>query len=203
MTTTFHHPFYDRTQSAFVEAAALNAGDELQTPTGTAVVKSKRAYHTTAVTYDLTVDGLHRYYVLAGAVQILVHNDNSVCDIPRLARSAESHHSQLDPIAQEQRDTVVMSTENGPDPVGSGGRDFDPSQRANLGGSELEARLPGQHAEVTVNQRADDPGLTPRALSSYPHAICPACREYLEGEGFSISDDGMSAVRRTFAGEGD
>jgi hypothetical protein len=96
-----------------------------------------------------------------------------------------------------------MSTENGPDLIGSGVRDVDPSQRAEIGGSELEARLPGQHAEVTVNQRAGELGLKPRALSSYPHAICPACREYLEGEGFSISEDGMSAVRRAFQGEGE
>jgi len=36
LTTTFHHPFYDRTQAAFVEAADLRVGDELQTVTGTA-----------------------------------------------------------------------------------------------------------------------------------------------------------------------
>lgn len=78
LTTTFHHPFYDRTQAAFVEAKDINAGDELQTTTGTATVATVRLYHATAVTYDLTIDGLHTYYVLAGRAPLLVHNKNFV-----------------------------------------------------------------------------------------------------------------------------
>jgi large repetitive protein len=78
LTTTYHHPFYDRTQSAFVEAQYLRAGDELQTPSGTAVVLGVRLYHTSDVTYDLTIDGLHTYYVLAGEVPVLVHNCGDV-----------------------------------------------------------------------------------------------------------------------------
>ena len=74
LTTTFHHPFYDRTQAAFVEAKDLNPGDELQTATGTATVVAKRLYHATEVTYDLTIDGLHTYYVMVGATPVLVHN---------------------------------------------------------------------------------------------------------------------------------
>jgi hypothetical protein len=77
LTTTFHHPFYDKTQAAFVEAADLTPGDDLQTPTGTATVLAKRTYHATAATYDLTINGLHTYYVLAGTTPVLVHN----CDL--------------------------------------------------------------------------------------------------------------------------
>jgi hypothetical protein len=74
LTTTFHHPFYDRTQAAFVEAANLQPGDDLQTTSGPATVVEKRTYHTTATTYDLTINGLHTYYVLAGTTPVLVHN---------------------------------------------------------------------------------------------------------------------------------
>jgi hypothetical protein len=105
--------------------------------------------------------------VVAGTTPVLVHNIKNECDVPRLERSAEFHHSQLDPIAQEQRDTVVMSTENGPDLVGAGVRDVNPGQRADIGGSELEVRLPGHHAEVTVVQRAEDLGLKPRNLLEF------------------------------------
>ena len=45
LTTTFHHPFYDETQSAFVEGKDLKAGDVLQIPTGTAEVTGVRLYH--------------------------------------------------------------------------------------------------------------------------------------------------------------
>ncbi|EWM17835.1 polymorphic toxin-type HINT domain-containing protein [Kutzneria sp. 744] len=75
LTTTFHHPFYDLTQAAFVDAVDLHPGDQLQTADGaTAEVTSVQAYHQTETTYDLTVDGLHTYYVDAGATSVLVHN---------------------------------------------------------------------------------------------------------------------------------
>jgi YwqJ-like deaminase len=36
-----------------------------------------RLYHDTRTTYDLTVGGLHTYYVVAGSTSLLVHNHNS------------------------------------------------------------------------------------------------------------------------------
>ncbi|MFI9384809.1 polymorphic toxin-type HINT domain-containing protein [Kutzneria sp. NPDC052558] len=78
LTTTYHHPFYDVTQSAFVDAVDLHPGDRLQTADGTpAEVTSVRAYHQTETTYDLTINGLHTYYVEAGDTSILVHNVNT------------------------------------------------------------------------------------------------------------------------------
>ena len=74
LTTTFHHPFYDETQSAFVEGKDLKAGDVLQTPTGTAEVTGVRLYHANTTTYDLTIGTLHTYYVEAGDTPVLVHN---------------------------------------------------------------------------------------------------------------------------------
>lgn len=74
LTTTFHHPFYDATQAAFVEAKDLHEGDVLQTPTGTAEVTDVRLFHANTTTYDLTVGDLHTYYVLAGTTSVLVHN---------------------------------------------------------------------------------------------------------------------------------
>ncbi|WP_030683535.1 RHS repeat-associated core domain-containing protein, partial [Streptomyces cellulosae] len=74
LTTTFHHPFYDETQSAFVDAKDLHTGDVLQTPTGTAEVTGVRLYHANTTTYDLTIGSLHTYYVKAGNTPVLVHN---------------------------------------------------------------------------------------------------------------------------------
>ncbi|HEX7660078.1 MAG TPA: polymorphic toxin-type HINT domain-containing protein [Pseudonocardiaceae bacterium] len=75
VTTTFHHPFYDITQAAFTEADHLHTGDQLQTTDGdTATITGLRLYHQTTTTYDLTIDGLHTYYVLAGPTPLLVHN---------------------------------------------------------------------------------------------------------------------------------
>ncbi|WP_051366930.1 LamG-like jellyroll fold domain-containing protein [Hamadaea tsunoensis] len=74
LTTTYHHAFFDKTKESFVEAAKLEVGDRLQTTDGTATVTGVRLYHATQVTYDLTIDGLHTYFVLAGDVAVLVHN---------------------------------------------------------------------------------------------------------------------------------
>jgi hypothetical protein len=77
LTTTFHHPFYDITQSAFVEAVDLKPGDQVQTTGGgTATVTDVHAYHQQATTYDLTINGLHTYYVIAGDTPVLVHNND-------------------------------------------------------------------------------------------------------------------------------
>lgn len=75
LTTTYHHPFCGITQSAFVEAVDLKAGDQVQaTDGGTATITDVHAYHQQATTYDLTINGLHTYYVLTGNTAILVHN---------------------------------------------------------------------------------------------------------------------------------
>ena len=75
ITTTYHHPFYDITQAAFVDAVDLRVGDQLQTDTNTpATVTAVHPYHSTATTYDLTIPDLHTYYVEAGTTPVLVHN---------------------------------------------------------------------------------------------------------------------------------
>ncbi|SDO89877.1 intein C-terminal splicing region/RHS repeat-associated core domain-containing protein [Actinacidiphila guanduensis] len=75
LTTTWHHPFWNATTHQWVDASHLTPGTHLREPNGTdATVTAVRNYHTTAVTYDLTVAGLHSYYVLAGGTPVLVHN---------------------------------------------------------------------------------------------------------------------------------
>jgi hypothetical protein len=90
ITTTAHHPFYDRTQAAFVDAASLRVGDVVQTPTGAAVITDVRAYQASAVTYDLTINGLHTYYVVAGDTPVLVHN----CGGTETAPSGQPHSTK-------------------------------------------------------------------------------------------------------------
>ncbi|MBW8482525.1 polymorphic toxin-type HINT domain-containing protein [Actinomadura parmotrematis] len=98
LTTTTNHPFYDITQAAFTNAADLHPGDELQQPDGgTATVRTVHRYNTSQVTYDLTINGLHTYYVLAGNTPVLVHNDNLPCSHPihALGESGRASYRQL------------------------------------------------------------------------------------------------------------
>ncbi|WP_245241934.1 polymorphic toxin-type HINT domain-containing protein [Streptomyces sp. NEAU-H3] len=73
--TTAHHPFWDDTRHAWLRADELTAGDHLNTSDNKHVkVYAVAVVPGTATMYNLTVDELHTYYVLAGAVPVLVHN---------------------------------------------------------------------------------------------------------------------------------
>jgi RHS repeat-associated protein len=95
ITTTFHHPFYDPTQGAFVQAQYLKPGDDLQTPTGAAQITAVHLFHADTTTYDLTIDGLHTFYVVAGNTPVLVHNnDDETC--PMGSRTDFIHATSLE-----------------------------------------------------------------------------------------------------------
>ncbi|WP_345691177.1 polymorphic toxin-type HINT domain-containing protein [Streptomyces coeruleoprunus] len=77
LTATHEHPFWSPSENTWVEARALKPGMTLRTDAGTTVkVKSNNAFSKRARTYNLTVDDLHTYYVLAGQTPVLVHNCN-------------------------------------------------------------------------------------------------------------------------------
>lgn len=80
--TTAHHPFWDATTRRWTDAGQVRPGDELDTVGGRHVaVLANRPHTGTGRTYNLTVDTLHTYYVLAGATPVLVHNTGELCDI--------------------------------------------------------------------------------------------------------------------------
>lgn len=84
ITATANHPYWDTTTQKWALADQLHSGDNLQTSDGApANILIIHDYTTTMVTYDLTVDDLHTYYVLAGTVSILVHNAGPAqkCDL--------------------------------------------------------------------------------------------------------------------------
>ncbi|SDN20597.1 intein N-terminal splicing region/RHS repeat-associated core domain-containing protein [Actinacidiphila guanduensis] len=78
--TTSNHPFWDDTTHTWVPAGELKPGDALNTATDThATVLSTHATPGTANRWNLTVQQLHTYYVVAGGVAVLVHNTNGGC----------------------------------------------------------------------------------------------------------------------------
>lgn len=75
LTATHEHPFWVPDLGQWVEARNLRPGTNLRTDVGaTVTVTANRSYGAHARTYNLTVDDLHTYYVLAGTVPVLVHN---------------------------------------------------------------------------------------------------------------------------------
>ncbi|MGW6983052.1 polymorphic toxin-type HINT domain-containing protein [Streptomyces sp. NPDC054932] len=80
ITSTDHHPFWSEKSRAWTDAADLNPGDSLRTPSGAqALIKSVRHWKALQPAYDLTVNSLHTYYVLAGQTPVLVHNTDKPC----------------------------------------------------------------------------------------------------------------------------
>ncbi|MFF7127276.1 polymorphic toxin-type HINT domain-containing protein [Streptomyces sp. NPDC008240] len=73
--TTANHPFWDDTDHAWVPAGSLRTGHSLNTAADKHVqVVGVENEPGEADMYNLTVEHMHTYYVLAGATPVLVHN---------------------------------------------------------------------------------------------------------------------------------
>ena len=80
VTATDGHPFWVPEAGMWVDAKNLEAGQWLQTSAGTWIQIAALQRHATSTTvYNLTVDGLHTYYVVAGQTEVLVHNTSIGC----------------------------------------------------------------------------------------------------------------------------
>ncbi|WP_242584632.1 polymorphic toxin-type HINT domain-containing protein [Streptomyces sp. MST-110588] len=79
LTATHEHPFWSPSQKEWVKTADLKAGMTLKSVSkGTVTVQANHPFAEHARTYNLTVEGLHTYYVLAGATPVLVHNCDGI-----------------------------------------------------------------------------------------------------------------------------
>ncbi|MGW9210957.1 RHS repeat-associated core domain-containing protein [Embleya sp. NPDC055664] len=75
ITATDHHPFWLEDRQDWVDAEDLTPGDLLRTSAGTYVqVTATRKWTQHRQVNNLTIEGLHTYYVLAGSTAVLVHN---------------------------------------------------------------------------------------------------------------------------------
>ncbi|MFF7633641.1 LamG-like jellyroll fold domain-containing protein [Kitasatospora sp. NPDC008050] len=113
--TTANHPFWDTTKHSWTPAGSLPTGDRLQAVNGVGVtVAAVTETPGEADRYNLTVDKLHTYYVLAGTTPVLVHN---TCGEPYddVAAGLGNHITtgQVVDAAGSPIGAPVMSGENG------------------------------------------------------------------------------------------
>ncbi|WP_328606858.1 polymorphic toxin-type HINT domain-containing protein [Amycolatopsis sp. NBC_00345] len=78
VNTTEHHQIWEARSHHWVEAGQLQPGDKFETLTGNLTITKVRAGVEQGTTYDLTIDSVHTYYVLAGTSPVLVHNTDCV-----------------------------------------------------------------------------------------------------------------------------
>ncbi|WP_181011462.1 Hint domain-containing protein [Streptomyces sp. SM10] len=77
VTATDTHPFWLTSRQDWVDAGDIRTGERLRLPGGASLVVtgvSRRTERQT--THDLSVDGIHAYYVGVGAADALVHNND-------------------------------------------------------------------------------------------------------------------------------
>ncbi|MEI8411513.1 MULTISPECIES: Hint domain-containing protein [unclassified Kribbella] len=76
---TDRHPFWVANRGAWIDAIDLTAGDILVSADGRRIaVASVGISEQDLTAYNLTVDDLHTYYVLAGQTPVLVHNNRCI-----------------------------------------------------------------------------------------------------------------------------
>lgn len=77
VTTTEDHPFWNDTDQQWQRADQFDPGDRVRAADGRTVpvngLRLVTRHHATA--YNLTVDDIHTYYVIAGDTPVLVHNE--------------------------------------------------------------------------------------------------------------------------------
>ncbi|MFB9588402.1 polymorphic toxin-type HINT domain-containing protein [Streptomyces racemochromogenes] len=84
LTATQEHPFWSPSENAWINAADLKPGMSLATDVGgTAIVAGNESYTGHAKTYNLTIEDLHTYYVLADDTPVLVHNSSCPAGVGR------------------------------------------------------------------------------------------------------------------------
>ncbi|WP_322763067.1 polymorphic toxin-type HINT domain-containing protein [Frankia sp. Cr2] len=108
ITATDHHPFWDQAAHDWVTAIDLHPGEVLRTPDGGLVpVVGTRVFHRVQRVFNLTVEGLHTYYVEAGTTPVLVHNTNGGCAPPNLSPPGAGRKSAFN---QAKRDSGIPTS---------------------------------------------------------------------------------------------
>lgn len=205
VTGTANHPYYDATVGGFVDAGALRDGDRLQSGSGgQATVRGVHPHLGPIVTYDLTIDGLHTYYVLAGSTPVLVHNcDGELQGIANDSAALASKYQKLAGSKWEVKNTttsVIRARFPTGDPknpwtyknvVSASGLGLSPAQIAAAeanGDVPVPDNLEGfTHAEYNALRYIDSMGGEPIAGGASRSVCTDICGPFIRGTGGRIS----------------
>ncbi|GAA3619742.1 polymorphic toxin-type HINT domain-containing protein [Streptomyces chitinivorans] len=107
LISTTTHPFWVESEQEWIEAGDLEPGMELRTPDGdTVTLTGTRDFEKRQRTHDLTIAGIHTYYVLAADQPVLVHNvggsKGGYGDACRLFHPGENTHDWIDARGPER-----------------------------------------------------------------------------------------------------
>ena len=160
ITATDGHPFWVDDAGRWIAAKDLGAGDDVLLADGaTTEIDAVRQYTQIRRVHNLTVDGIHTYYVLAGDEAVLVHNAS-----PCFGTGKPPHVAQVE--VTRQGETVVNQTlRSGSMTAEEAALGFPKSSLA----THTEAR-----AATKIPLRAGDEMVI---RGQYPP--CPSCKGYM------------------------
>jgi len=128
VATTEDHPFWNDTDGEWQRADALDRGDLLVTAGGATLIVDGMDWGSarTTTAYNLTVDGVHTYFVAVGDEPVLVHNvcfDDVVTTSHGRQRLAEAGFDDLsvdllrasDTVYEQADGALVHVAQSGPD----------------------------------------------------------------------------------------
>jgi len=169
--TTAEHPFWNPATRAWTVAADLQPGDSLRTADGrTATAVDVRAFSGARTMYNLTVTTDHTYYVLAGNIPVLVHNDDTV---PRWARDeiARIKAGQGTPRMTGNDQTLYQGNESA-----AHARKWGPHAESGFGGSpEWEVQGKGNTYRIVGPNRWGEYGYTDPIVKYKKITVVPSC----------------------------
>ncbi|MGW2658632.1 polymorphic toxin-type HINT domain-containing protein [Streptomyces sp. NPDC001478] len=125
------HPFWVPELKKWIQAGDLQVGQWLRTSAGTHVQITAVTHYTKRQrTHDLTIQGIHAYYVLAGATPVLVHNCGGRTNYMKADDPFAISHANTKPL-EGFHDVVIHGTPNSVTPTISGSPHYDHRWLAN------------------------------------------------------------------------
>ncbi|QYX81017.1 polymorphic toxin-type HINT domain-containing protein [Streptomyces akebiae] len=181
ITATENHPFWLPDLARWVDAGDLKRGQWLSTGSGSWVqITAVKARKAQATVHNLTVAGLHTFYVLAGATSVLAHN----CDEAGLAAAERAGNHFAYPGGATG---ALRSDELGwfADPLSSGGRNIHPGIAGNPAPGTKAGYAHHLEAQAAALMR-QNPGMRNSTLyinfrdPNAAREVCWACNGTLE-----------------------
>jgi hypothetical protein len=108
LVATDEHPFWVDSENKWVHAEDLKPGYTFTTADGRpATVTGTRSFSKVQLVYNLTVDGIHTYFIGAGAANVLTHNSAPNCPTEGPIYSERDSQGRVGPAYVEITEQVL------------------------------------------------------------------------------------------------
>ncbi|WP_435830873.1 RHS repeat-associated core domain-containing protein [Polymorphospora rubra] len=133
IVATDGHPFWVASLNLWLDAADLSVGDWLQTSAGTWVqITALKRWTQQATVHNLTVAGIHTYFVLSAGVPVLVHNTSCPSSIALGLTSTDENPDSLFEFALDTQSTPWMDWEDPGNPWKTINQALDPDSNVQI-----------------------------------------------------------------------